>query len=274
MATTLVIKGANFSTNKLATVSFDLVPCTALSLNENTLSFNTLGSTSTLTATPTPSNTTDEITWTSSNNAVATVADGVVTPVGLGTTIITATCGEQTATCSVTVDNVLSSYVSVCGYLPQKRSSLGMATTSGKITDTGDTADSYIIAKNQATELYPIESNSDVSTDPYRFVPIIIPAGATKIKVSCTLGNFYTRTLWFDSTKQETTTNIGAWCVQGATSGFDQGSSTAGPVVTTIPTDITGLDSVAVGVATGGSVAKGTKWADYASSITIEFLKE
>lgn len=43
------------------------------------------------------------MTWTTGNEAVATVADGVVTAVGAGSTVITATCGSVKAECTVTV---------------------------------------------------------------------------------------------------------------------------------------------------------------------------
>ncbi len=46
----------------------------------------------------------DEITWETSNAAVATVADGVVTAVAAGEATITAKAGELTATCKVTVN--------------------------------------------------------------------------------------------------------------------------------------------------------------------------
>ena len=103
-------------------------------------------------------------------------------------------------------------------------------------------------------------------------MPIMIPTGATQIKVSCSLGKFYTRTLYFDSTKQETLTNIGAWCVQRVSSGFDQQTSGVGPYTFDIPTNVSGLDSVCFSVATGGDVSAGVSGENYASSITIEFL--
>ena len=59
----------------------------------------------TLTATVTPANAADRtVTWASSDTAVATVADGVVTLVGVGTAIITATTvdGQHSASCAVT----------------------------------------------------------------------------------------------------------------------------------------------------------------------------
>ena len=110
MSKALVIKGASFSTNKVETITLDgggSVPCTALELSQSTIAFTALGATQTLTATKTPSNTTDELTWASSDASVATVADGVVTAVGIGTATITATCGEQTATCSVSLSSVV-----------------------------------------------------------------------------------------------------------------------------------------------------------------------
>ena len=63
------------------------------------------GKTVTLTATVSPANTTDTITWSSNDSSVATVNEnGVVTGVSQGTAIITAQAGDKTALCTVTVD--------------------------------------------------------------------------------------------------------------------------------------------------------------------------
>ncbi|MBQ9902694.1 MAG: Ig-like domain-containing protein [Clostridia bacterium] len=78
------------------------VPATGISLSQTSLSL-TKGNTATLTATVTPSGSTDSVTWTSSNTAVATVSNGVVTAVGNGSATITAKAGSKSATCSVTV---------------------------------------------------------------------------------------------------------------------------------------------------------------------------
>lgn len=272
MAKTLVIKGADFSANKLATVNFSGVPCTGISLDIASAEINTIGGTQSLTATITPSDTTDAVGWGTSNDSVATVSNGVVTAIGLGTAVITATCGNYSATCSITVDNVIPDYVAICGYAPFRRSDTGPAATTDKRTTA--TNNSYIVAKDQATGLYPIESKTDVDTNPYRFVPIAIPAGAKSIIVSNSIGNFYTRFTWFDSTKQETQYNVGAYCVSGTQTGYDQTSSIPGPFSKNIPTGIQGLDSFCIAITTGGTAPAKTTGEDYSAEIQVVFSKD
>ena len=78
------------------------VPATGVTLNETALSLRPTEK-ATLTATVAPENTTDTLVWTSSNDAVATVKDGVVTAKSEGTATITAVCGSAKAECVVTV---------------------------------------------------------------------------------------------------------------------------------------------------------------------------
>ena len=78
---------------------------TGVSLDKTNLNLNP-GKGGTLTATITPGNATNQnVTWKSSDTKVATVDNGLVTAVGLGTTTITVTTadGGKTATCEVTV---------------------------------------------------------------------------------------------------------------------------------------------------------------------------
>lgn len=77
-------------------------PCEDIALDVATASV-VEGSTITLNATVTPNDTTDAVTWSSSDESIATVAAGVVTGVAPGTATITAKCGEKTADCVVTV---------------------------------------------------------------------------------------------------------------------------------------------------------------------------
>ena len=84
----------------------DNVAVTGVTLNPTTATL-TVGGTETLTATVAPNNATvKSVTWSSDNESIATVADGVVTAVGSGTANITVTTtdGSFTATCVVTVN--------------------------------------------------------------------------------------------------------------------------------------------------------------------------
>ena len=83
------------------------VDCTNITLNNTTLSFTTTA-TQTLTATLTPTNTTDKVVWSVSPIDICSVNNGVVTPIKNGNCIITATCGSQSATCSVTITGMPS----------------------------------------------------------------------------------------------------------------------------------------------------------------------
>lgn len=103
MAKTLIIKQADFSANALDHVSFDEVPCTAITLDEESISFSGVGQTEELVYTLTPANTTDTPVVTTSDPLIVSVNGNVLTAVGIGTATITVTCGEITATCSVTV---------------------------------------------------------------------------------------------------------------------------------------------------------------------------
>ncbi|HEY8890084.1 MAG TPA: 5'-nucleotidase C-terminal domain-containing protein [Clostridium sp.] len=82
------------------------VTATGVSLDKATLGLG-IGQASTLIATISPANTTNKaVTWSSSNNAVATVSNGVVTAVSLGTASISATTNDgniKSSLCVVTV---------------------------------------------------------------------------------------------------------------------------------------------------------------------------
>lgn len=86
-----------------------VVPVTGVSLNASSLSLysNSTPNMATLTATIAPADATDtSVTWQSSNTAIVTVdANGTVTAVGSGTSVITATTndGGHTASCTVTI---------------------------------------------------------------------------------------------------------------------------------------------------------------------------
>lgn len=79
-------------------------PCTGIKLDRDTLTI-ARGETATLTATVEPAGTTDNVIWSSEDKTIATVdSNGKVSGVKVGETTITATCGNQTASCKVIVN--------------------------------------------------------------------------------------------------------------------------------------------------------------------------
>lgn len=103
MGYALKIKGVDFSNVAVDRIEYIVpIPCTGIALDKSTLVFAKVGDTNQITATLTPTDTTDTLSWASSNENVATVSSsGLVTIHGIGTATITATCGNQTATASI-----------------------------------------------------------------------------------------------------------------------------------------------------------------------------
>lgn len=89
--------------NGSITLKAKQVAVSKITVSPKTLNLE-VGQTGTLTATVKPDNATNKtVTWTTSNDKVATVVNGVVTAVGKGTATITAAADGKTATCTVTV---------------------------------------------------------------------------------------------------------------------------------------------------------------------------
>ena len=112
----LNVPGSKFTEcwfTKLTNIEYEIpcedenVPVESISLNYTETTIE-IGNTNTLVVTFNPVYATDKtITWTSTNSAVASVEDGVVTANEIGTATITAaTSNGKTATCAVTVEAV------------------------------------------------------------------------------------------------------------------------------------------------------------------------
>ena len=99
---TIASNGVSSKTINITVTDNDGVSCTGISLDQTSLSFAT-ESPIQLTATKTPSNTTDAVAWNVTPSGIVTVNNGLVTPVANGDAAITVTCGNQSATCNVNV---------------------------------------------------------------------------------------------------------------------------------------------------------------------------
>lgn len=85
------------------TVIAAAVPVTSVSVSPSSVSM-TVGGTSTISATVSPSDATDQtVIWTSDDEVVATVTNGVITAVSAGSCNIIASCGGKSAICRVKV---------------------------------------------------------------------------------------------------------------------------------------------------------------------------
>ena len=103
-ATVTAAAGGKTATCKV-TVLHTVIEVESVSLDQTEASLFE-GETLTLQATVNPSNADEaaNLTWTSSDETVATVKDGVVTAVAMGKAVITVTCSGKSATCALTVD--------------------------------------------------------------------------------------------------------------------------------------------------------------------------
>ncbi len=101
-------------TSKKKVVINPKVAVNSVTLSQTAASMTVGGETLTLTPTVLPADATDKtVTWTTSDESVATVADGVVTAVAAGTATITATANDGsgvTGTCTVTVTDPATKY--------------------------------------------------------------------------------------------------------------------------------------------------------------------
>lgn len=139
------------------TTESTLKPCTSISLSNSSLELTSLNS-QTLVASVEPSNTTDVITWESNSPTIATVENGVITPlVKSGTCIITAKCGSKTATCNITI-NVpsVTTEIPLTFSIGTKIGSNGSESTSANYAASG-----YIEVSNLNT--YTLETVTDAS---------------------------------------------------------------------------------------------------------------
>lgn len=105
--TAITVDGGKKATCEV-TVTATAIAVTGVTLNQSTMNLVVGGATGTLTASVLPSNALNKnVLWNSSDTDVATVENGVVTPLGAGSATITVTTveGLKTASCEVTVTN-------------------------------------------------------------------------------------------------------------------------------------------------------------------------
>lgn len=155
--------------------------CTGITLSSYALTFNGASS-QTLRATLSPADCEDTVSWSSSDNSVATVSsDGVVTSVGNGSCTIYATVGNIIASCSVEVSGIIVMY-SVTNNLTNCTNS-----NSAQVVVGGEAYNAVITPNPQSsiTDVSITMGGTDVTSSVYSNGTISIPSvtGAVVITV-------------------------------------------------------------------------------------------
>ena len=164
--------------NATATCKVTVNPVSASGITLNTQDMTLLvGQTGKLTATVTPDNTTDKtVIWKSDNEAIAKVeAGGTVTAVSVGIANITATCGEVSATCKVTVNPVTATTVTI--NVPDTEVYVGDKVTLSATVAPDNTTDKNITWSCSTPEIATIDAQSGELT--------ALAPGEAKITATC-----------------------------------------------------------------------------------------
>ena len=120
---TITVRAEEMESNSTTVdITVTLVTPTAFELSETEVALDKETTTATLTINPTPDGANTAATWTSSDETVATVADGVVTAVSTGTAIITATSA---------IDENVSAQATVTVTFPETEVSYGSQINNG-----------------------------------------------------------------------------------------------------------------------------------------------
>ncbi len=151
----------------------------SITLDKETLELN-VGETAALTATVAPDNATDKtVTWTSDNEEVATVdAEGIVTAIAAGEAVITATCGEVSAECKVTVTPVVIDATGVTIDTPAKTQLMDGETVTLTATVTPDDAADLTVTWSSSDETIATVSEDGVVTAKAKLGKVTITATA------------------------------------------------------------------------------------------------
>lgn len=246
MGKVIVIPGSDFSQNAVAQIHFPNNPCTGISLDADSHAFTDAGQIFHLTAIPVPAYTDDPLVWESSNPGVATVNDGVVTSVGVGSATITVTCGDFSASCAVTAQVVVKNDI-IPGYrLRCTSTGTGAGDYDGSLTKIADQviARYYLLALNDETARVIADNSASVNQGGRRFCPLPLPAGVKKIYITAPVA-VKTAEVWFDKDSAPSWGN-GAKAIDGnhQFDSYDQDNFSTS-VVITVP-NTAGINAVGI----------------------------
>ena len=192
VSTTSLSNSSNLPKMYIYTKVTQQIAVESVSLNKTTLTIGA-GSSETLTATILPAAATNRnVTWTSSDSTVATVANGVVTGVKAGNATITVTTvdGGKTATCAVTVT-------------PAK-------TITYALTETLEAGKEYLIANGNTGSVYLVSNEAGSSARQLKGVSATVVDGKITITETVAAKTAFTCYLEDSSNANSTRLKIGS----------------------------------------------------------------
>lgn len=271
MAKTLVIKGADYSANALDQVIIDTIECTGISLNKSSVSIVNTGSTEQLIATKTPADATQPAVWSTSNDDVVTVSNGVVTAVGVGSATVTVSCGNYSDTCSVEVTEFMNKAIlkKVSGVYINYNNALSDSGSGLTTTQRGSSyANRGFLAADTGNKQAGYVDNA--ATIPFFAYPI--PHNAKRVKITDTGSSAIKKQTinWYNSDTSPSLSGYENYCaVLGGAAISSESSNT---VIVDIPT-YAGFPEVDGMLIMFRTYKSGTTFVDADfDEVTIEFL--
>lgn len=208
MSKALVIKGANFATNKVETITIEeVIPCTGISITPTTVTFNTLNATQQITPTLTPNDTTETVYYESSNTDIITVsASGLITCVGVGSATVTATCGNQSASCTITSAITINANTALTAVDLYNVGGSDMSGGKDYISYYSSSKSRAYLSPDATESGYQAVSGASAIPSPWdALYPIMLPGNTSKISVSAPSGlKNHVNIILLDSTSHPT----------------------------------------------------------------------
>lgn len=184
-STTITASIAGKSASCTVTVTSSIIPLESVNLSSQAVSLG-IGGTQSLSASPIPTNSTEQtVSWLSNNEEIATISKtGLVTGVSAGTAIITAQIGGKTATCIVTVTNIQIHVESITISTQNLSLEVGSSSSVSVVLYPIHATDSSINWESNNTGVATV-TNSGIITGQSAGTALITASSHNGISVSC-----------------------------------------------------------------------------------------
>lgn len=181
---TITATAGGKSATCFVTVKIKTIEVSSVSLDKTEITLIE-GDSQKLTATVKPDNATDKtVTWTSSNNNVATVDDGTVRAIAEGSATITATAGEKSAICTVVVTKQVIDVTSVSLDKTEITMNMGESRTLAATVKPDNATDKTVTWTSSNTNVAKVEGGKVTALSEGG---AIISASAGNMTATCTV---------------------------------------------------------------------------------------